>query len=136
MKKNNLGRLFHRLMNKKEHYPWSGHIDLTYRCNLNCIHCYCKGSEDKDKELSTAEWKKILDEIHREGCIWLTFSGGDPLVRDDFLELYSYAKKKGFIITIFTNGHEVSKKVVNHLVKSPPFSMEITLNGITTNTYD
>lgn len=136
MKKYNLSYFAHRLISKKEHYPWSGQIELTYRCNLDCIHCYCKGSEDKDRELTTMEWKKILDEIHREGCVWLTFTGGEPLVRDDFLELYSYAKKKGFIITLFTNGQAYTEKIVDYLVKSPPFSIEITLNGITKNTYE
>jgi len=135
MKRIGLGS-FHSELSKSDQHPLTGHIDLTYRCNLNCIHCYCKGSEDKDRELTTAEWKKILDEIHREGCIWLTFSGGDPLVRNDFLELYSYAKRKGFIITIFTNGQTFIDKIVDYLVKSPPYSIEITLNGITKNTYE
>lgn len=136
MKKYNLAYFTHRLLSKKEHYPWSGQIELTYRCNLNCIHCYCKGSEDKDRELTTGEWKEILDEIYQEGCIWLNFTGGDPLVRDDFLELYFYARKKGFIVTIFTNGQEFTKKILDFLVESPPFSIEITLNGITKDTYE
>ncbi len=136
MEKQNVGRFFLKLLNKREHYPWSGQIELTHRCSLNCIHCYCKGSEDKDKELTTEEWKKTLDVIQKEGCIWLTFSGGDPLVRDDFLELYSYAKSKGFIITLFTNGYSLTKEIINYLVKLPPFSIEITLNGITKETYE
>ena len=103
----------------KDHRPIKGQIELTHRCNLNCVHCYCKGSEDvarnmshaarlasstENRELTTQEWKEILDEIHRKGCLWLCFTGGEPLIRDDFLEIYSYAKEKGFIITINTNG--------------------------------
>lgn len=124
------------LENKFIHFPMSGLIELTYRCNLNCIHCYCKGSEDRKRELTTAEFKKILDELHNEGCLSLQFSGGDPLLREDFLEIYSYAKKKGFIITIFTNGILFNQDLIDYLAKSPPFSVEITLNGITKDTYE
>ncbi len=136
MKKNSLGYFVRKLVNKKEHYPWSGQLELTHRCSLNCIHCYCKVSKDNDRELTTEEWKKILDTIQKEGCIWLTFTGGDPLVRDDFLALYSYAKSKGFIITLFTNGYSLTKGIINYLVKLPPFSIEITLNGITQESYE
>jgi radical SAM protein with 4Fe4S-binding SPASM domain len=139
----------------KKRQPINGQIELTYRCNLNCVHCYCKGSEEKssipkerlseqarlmphteNRELTTLEWKKILDEIHREGCLWLCFTGGDPLIRDDFLELYSYAKNKGFIITLFTNGLLLTGKIMDYLEKSPPESIEITLNGITEAVYE
>lgn len=130
------GHFYSRLHNKRDHYPWNGQIELTYRCNLNCIHCYCKGSEDKGKELNTTGWKKILDEIQKEGCVYLTFSGGEPLIRGDFLELYAYAKKKGFIISIFTNGQEFRPEHLDYFIKSPPFSIEITLNGITKPTYE
>lgn len=150
MQKQNLGRFSLRLLNKKEHYPWSGQIELTYRCYLECAHCYCKGivSAKRDcfvglrpprndtSELTTQEWKNILDKIQQEGCLYLTFTGGDPLIREDFLEIYSYAKNKGFIITLFTSGQGLSKKIIDYLVQSPPFSIEITLNGITKPTYE
>ena len=136
MKDKSLGGFYRRLINKKERFPLNGQIELTYRCNLNCIHCYCKGSENKEKELTTKEWEKILDEIHKEGCIWLCFTGGEPLIRDDFLEIYSYAKAKGFLITIFTNGQLFTKDLIDYFVKSPPVSIEITLNGITEETYE
>jgi radical SAM protein with 4Fe4S-binding SPASM domain len=136
MKKIQPGLFFLRLNNKKERSPLFGQIELTYRCNLNCIDCYCKGSEDKNRELSAEEWKKILDEVQKEGCLLLCLTGGEPLIRDDFLEIYSYAKAKGFIITLFTNGYALSEKIVAHLAKSPPHSIEITLNSITQTTYE
>lgn len=111
-------------------------LELTYRCGLDCVHCYCKGSEDKKAELSVADWKKIIEEFYKEGAVFLTFTGGDPLIREDFLEIYSYAKAKGFLVTIFTNGQLFTKKIIDYLVKSPPVSIEITLNGITRDTYE
>lgn len=131
------GNLFLReVTTNKQQYPLAGQVELTYRCNLNCVHCYCKGSEDEENEFTTSEWKKILNEIHKEGCMYLTFTGGEPLIRKDFLSLYSYAKKKGFIITIFTNGQLFTKQILDYLTKSPPYSIEISLNGITKKTYE
>ncbi|MFC1674569.1 radical SAM protein [Candidatus Omnitrophota bacterium] len=136
MKKLQSGRFFYRLLNKRESHPFSGHIELTYRCNLNCIHCYSKGLEEKEKELSTSEWKRILDLLQKQGCFSLCFTGGEPLVRDDFLEIYAYAKKKGFMVTLFTNAQALTSEVIDFLLKFPPFSIEITLNGITKKTYE
>lgn len=120
---------------RKCHGPFRGVLELTYRCNLNCVHCYCKGSEDDRKELSLSEWKSILDEIRARGCLYIIFTGGEPLIREDFVELFSYAKKRGFIISIFTNGQAL-KNYLDFLRDSPPFSIEITLNGITKSTYE
>jgi len=159
MKEQSYGNFGEKLYNPiKSRYPIKGQIDLTYRCNLNCVHCYCKGSEEiyaprstlqasgnlpenqtpktENRELTTEEWKKILDEIHQEGCLWLCFTGGEPLLREDFLDIYSYAKAKGFIITIFTNGLLLTGRISDYLHKSPPESIEITLNGITKDTYE
>jgi len=136
MKEISYGHFYDRQHNKKSHYPLKGQIELTYHCNLNCIHCYCKGLEDKEAELNTLQWKRILDEIQKQGCLHLVFTGGEPLMREDFLELYAYAKKRCFIITIFTNGQTLNGKLLDYLAKSTPFSIEITLNGITKETYE
>lgn len=128
------GYLHGKLAQRKPFFPFIGQIELTYSCNLECSHCYCKGLEGR--ELTTAEWKKILEAIHKDGCLWLTITGGEPLVRDDFLEIYSYAKKKGFIINLFTNAFGLTKEILAHLTKSPPFSIEVTLNGVTKETYE
>jgi radical SAM protein with 4Fe4S-binding SPASM domain len=136
MKKIGFGHFYGWISNKKAQYPLEGQIELTYRCNFNCIHCYCKGSEDKEKELTTVEFKRVLDEIQKEGCVGLTLTGGEPLLRDDFLELYAYAKKKGFLVTLFSNGYGFNKEIINYLTKLPPFSIEITLNSITKKIYE
>ena len=66
----------------------------------------------------------------------MCFTGGDPLTRKDFLEIYSYAKDKGFIVTVFTNGYSMTKEIANQLKKSPPFVIEMTLNAATKETYE
>ncbi len=136
MKEQSRTRFNNRLFNKKRRLPLDGFIELTYRCNLRCVHCFCKGSEEKGSELDTNAWKEIIDELHKEGCLGLTFSGGDPLIREDFLEIYAYAKAKGFLIGIFSSGQAFTDEIIDYLVKSPPSSIEITLNGITQDTYE
>jgi len=116
--------------------PLSGQIELTYCCYLSCRHCYSKGLEDKKRELSTQQWKDIFDKMRHAGCLFLNFTGGDPLVRKDFLELYGYAKKKGFIIQILTSGFGFDRKTIAYLKKFPPLSIDITLNSINKKTFE
>lgn len=116
--------------------PLYGQIELTYRCNLNCIHCYCKGSEGKGEELTTCQWKGIFDQLHKAGCLWLTFTGGEPFLRNDFKELYVYARKKGFLINIFTNGTVFPSDLLELLGTNPPFLIEISLYGTSEEVYE
>ncbi len=136
MKSCSLERFYRKMHERRTPFPFDCLFELTYRCNLNCIHCYCKGLEGKEEELTTDEIKRILDEIHQAGCIWLVLTGGEPLIREDFLEIYSYAKKRGFIIILFTNGQLFNEEIIDCLIKTPPYSIEITLNGITRDTYE
>lgn len=136
MKESSLSSLYSALQQKKQHAPLIGMFELTYRCNLNCIHCYCQDTKPNAAELNTSRWKELIKIVTEEGCIYLTFTGGDPLIRKDFLELYSYARKKGLILSIFTNGMALSKEIIAFLKKHPPYSLEITLNGITKATYE
>ncbi len=114
-------------------------FELTFQCGIHCKHCYtdCYNRPGSARnELGTKEVKFILDKIHHAGVIWLCFTGGDPLTRKDFLEIYVYAKNKGFIITIFTNAYSMTEKIADYLKKSPPFVIEITLNAVTKELYE
>jgi radical SAM protein with 4Fe4S-binding SPASM domain len=70
------------------------------------------------------------------GCFWLLYTGGEIFARKDFLEIYTYAKKQGFLITLFTNGTLITEKIADYLVEWPPFAIEITLYGRTKETYE
>src|SRR4030042_3273966 len=87
--------------------PTDGSIEVTARCNLRCVHCYINlplnDHAAQEKELSYKEFCNIIDQIVDEGCLWLLLTGGEPFIRQDFLDIYTYAKKKGMLITIFTN---------------------------------
>ncbi|MFB0564683.1 MAG: radical SAM protein [Candidatus Aminicenantaceae bacterium] len=125
---------FHRKMGMKR-IPIVGQMELTFRCNLKCVHCYV--TKDRTKpELSLQETADIIDKICQEGCLWLSFTGGEPLMRSDFLEIYHYAKKKGLLITLLTNGTLMTQEIAEFLADEPPFSINLTLNGITQKTYE
>lgn len=119
----------------KKRLPLRGTFDLTFRCNLRCVHCYCP-TGDKEQELNFGEIVRIMDEISNEGCVWLVLTGGEPLLRKDFSDIYLYAKKKGFITTLLTNGTLIDEKTVNLLKQYPPFSIEISIYGATEETYE
>ncbi|MFC1623913.1 radical SAM protein [Candidatus Omnitrophota bacterium] len=125
--------------NLKLESPSVCQFELTFRCGLNCNYCYAicyNKPEYVQKELDTEQVKFILDKVHKEGTLWLCFTGGDPLERGDFLDIYSYAKDKGFIISIFTNGYSMTEEIVDYLRKNPPFVIEVTLNAATRKTYE
>lgn len=114
-------------------------FELTFGCGLRCKHCYTdcyNRPEYLKKELETQEVKFILDKIYKAGVIWICLTGGDPLRRKDFLDIYSYAKNTGFIITIFTNAYSINKEIAEYLKNKPPFVIEMTLNAVTKETYE
>jgi radical SAM protein with 4Fe4S-binding SPASM domain len=120
--------------------PVNGTIEVTDRCPLTCVHCYnnlpMNDSAARAREMTTAELKRVMDELAELGCIWLLLSGGEIFARHDFLELYTYAKTKGFIVTLFTNGTMITERIADYLVEYPPFAIEITLYGATKETYE
>lgn len=115
--------------------PINGSIELTFHCDLSCAHCYCSCDTMK-KEMSFKEICHILDEIAEAGCLWLLITGGEPLLRDDFLDIYTYAKKKGMFITLFTNGTLITPYIADYLKEYPPFAIEISLYGATRQSYE
>ncbi|MFC1804985.1 radical SAM protein [Candidatus Omnitrophota bacterium] len=114
-------------------------FELTFKCPLHCRHCYseCYNQPACFKgELNTQEVKLILDKAHQAGVIWVCFTGGDPLSRNDFSEIYSYAKEKGFITTVFTSGYLLDSKIIKLFESRPPFVVELTLNAVTQELYE
>lgn len=114
-------------------------IELTYGCNLHCVHCYtdCYNRPDLIKrEMTYGEVIRILDELHDVGVLWVCFTGGDIFMRKDFLNIYDYARKKGFLITLFTNGTLFTEAIADYLEEHPPFSIDISCHGATEETFD
>jgi radical SAM protein with 4Fe4S-binding SPASM domain len=130
--------LHHRLLGHR--VPICGSIEVTRRCPLTCAHCYNRlpvgDQEARLNELTYDEHCRILDEIIEAGCLWLLYTGGEIFLRKDFLDIYTYAKQKGFLITLFTNGIFLTPEIADYLVEWRPFSIEISLYGRTKETYE
>jgi radical SAM protein with 4Fe4S-binding SPASM domain len=85
----------------KRHLPWSVHVDLTYRCNERCIHCYL--DHEDHGEMKTDEIKNVLEQLAQSGTLFLTLSGGEIFLRDDLFELLEFARALHFDISLKTN---------------------------------
>lgn len=119
--------------------PLAGSLELTFRCNLRCVHCYVAHGHNGlpgQEELTCAEICGILDQVTDEGCLWLLLTGGEPLLRPDFLDIYGYARRKGLLLTLFTNGTLITPRIADYLAEWRPFKVEITLYGRTQETYE
>ncbi|MDD5730495.1 MAG: radical SAM protein [Candidatus Omnitrophica bacterium] len=120
--------------------PLWAHLDLTYKCNLNCIHCYCQGLSEgfsgSRPELSLEEIKRILGELAEAGSLYLTLSGGEVFLRPDFFEIAEYAKRLRFCSTIFTNGSLVDGKIAKSIADLSPLAVEMSIYGATEDIHD
>jgi len=117
----------------------SAQIELTYGCNLHCVHCYTDCYNRPElirREMSYDRITQILDQLYDQGCLWVCFTGGEILLRKDFLDIYAYAKQKGFLITLFTNATLVTEAIADYLKTHPPFCIDISCHGATEKTFD
>src|SRR5229473_5667600 len=109
----------------KLNIPLSVQLDLTYRCNERCIHCYL--DHDDHGEMSTAEIKDLLDQMADAGVFYLTISGGEILMRRDFFEILEYARLRTFCIKLKTNGILIRKKEADRIKALGVESVQISI---------
>lgn len=134
---NNITRpLLHEVMTKAANHlvPFQVSIELTYRCNHFCQHCYI--DRTLTDELSFPEIKDILDQLRDAGTLYLLFTGGEPFIRKDINEILSYAKAKGFLIMLVTNGTLITPENILALKEVKPVSVGVSLHGATAHTHD
>lgn len=114
--------------------PFSVVFEITDRCNLKCLHCY---QENREKEeLSFHEIKVILDDLEKLGTMKVTLTGGEPLLREDFIEIFFYCSQKGFATKLFTNATLLNAEHKKAFVKKPPFAVECSLYGASAKTHE
>lgn len=146
---------------RAERVPLAGALELTQRCNLRCVHCYLGslrgpraaetgagpsggpsgpagpiGPRASARELGTARMLALLDEVVEEGCLQLLFTGGEPLLRRDFREIYRHACERGLLISVFTNATLVDEALCSLFRELPPAVVDVTLYGATAATYE
>lgn len=119
---------------EKNHQIYSVIFELTTHCNFSCVHCYLCNHHDQN-ELSYEKIIDILDILYNKEVLFITFTGGDIFTRKDFLDIYLYAKKKGFIIELYTNGALIDDNIIEVFKQYPPLLVDISLYGSCENTY-
>ncbi|MGB9721006.1 MAG: radical SAM/SPASM domain-containing protein, partial [bacterium] len=109
-------------------YPVLSEIAVTYRCNLNCEFCYV--GHKKYPELNTSDLKKIIFKIYKEANVpSVSFTGGEPLLRDDIVSLVEYAHNTGLWTNLITNGTLLNRNLVRSLKKAGLNSAQVSLEG-------
>ena len=102
-------------------------LELTYRCNLSCPYCYV-GSDRNKCELSTDEWKNVINQIPFYALV--TLVGGEPLLRKDFLEIFECVSKKVWYKThVVTNGLLIDDEVISSFIKNKLLLLSVSLDG-------
>lgn len=97
-----------------------------WNCNQKCVHCYAAGQKQGNtKEFTTSEWKKVIDKCRKIGVPQLTFTGGEPTIREDLVELIEYSK--WFVTRVNTNGVLLTKELCKKLYEASLDSIQITL---------
>lgn len=134
-------QLISYLFSKASHFrkPISGTFELTPRCNFNCKMCYVHLSKEEQeargRELTAKEWIALGEECAKEGMLFLLLTGGEPLLRSDFKEIYLGLKKLGLFISINTNGSLIDDEMFAFFKENPPYKFNITLYGSSREVY-
>ena len=120
--------------------PISGTFELTGRCNLNCKMCYVHVDQQRIQKLgyrerTADEWISMAQQIFDAGTFRLLLTGGEPMLRPDFCEIYEAIGKMGFYTTLYTNATLVTPNVMETLRRSPPHTLGITIYGVSPDTY-
>lgn len=122
------------------------YLELTRACNLRCQMCYNAGGRALPDELSTAEWKGVLDQMACAGVFEARFTGGEATLRPDFLEILDYALAKGFYTSLATNGiwpaelkREICRRLIDDVIVSlegpPEINDQFRVGGSFTETF-
>lgn len=126
--------------NKK---PQLSHLDieLTERCNNACIHCYINLSAQDHtaamRELSADQWKDIIQQAANMGVLSIRFTGGEPLLRNDFIDIYLFTRRLGIQVILFTNARLITTQLADLFAKVPPRKkIEISSYGMYSSSYD
>ena len=118
-------------------YLYSLFVELTYGCNLKCVHCY-NPKNISSVQLDFDKMKQIIDEARDLGVFKITFSGGESTLHKNFIEIIEYARNKRMSVEIFTNGQTLydNSELVNRLVKSYPYRIGLSLYSHEKDTHE
>ena len=119
--------------------PTRVQFELTYRCNIHCVPCYTDPFNTPThlrRELSVEEMLRIFDELANAGALWMTMTGGEAFVHPQFRQIYKEAKRRGFIISLYSNGTTITESLADFLAADPPFTIDVSCHGATAETFE
>jgi radical SAM protein with 4Fe4S-binding SPASM domain len=120
--------------------PLSFDLEVTARCNNECRHCYINlpagDRAARESELTLAEISDLAAQAVELGAFWCLITGGEPMLRPDFADLYLALKRKGLLVSVFTNATLINGEHIALFKKYPPRDMEVTVYGVTRETYE
>lgn len=112
------------------------YIELTHRCNASCVHCYIHNEHTVyGQEMTTAEIYSLLDHLYEIGVMQVTFTGGEPTIREDFLDILNYAVKY-FSVNIYSNLLSISSDLLKSLIKMPIYKISTSLYSSVAEEHD
>jgi len=123
-------------MLKKKIFPYSTVIELTLKCNMNCIHCGSSAGENREKELSVKEWGTVLKDLSDLNCQLVTLMGGEPFLRKEWFEIAKKVKEFGMNVSFISNGYNIDHKIISKLKEIDPYTVAISIDGGTAKTHD
>ena len=125
---------------RKAPAPLGGGLEVTQRCNLRCVHCYCRQDAGdqcaRAAELSFESICRIVDQAAEMGVFSLTLTGGEPLLRQDLLDIYDHIKSKGILPICSRMGRLITPRIADHLAEYPPLFVDVSVYGRTREAYE
>lgn len=110
--------------------------ELTYACNLQCVHCLSSSGRRDPRELTTEECEAVIDELQRMQVFYINIGGGEPTIRKDFWHLVRYAVDHGVGVKFSTNGSGIDAEVAEQLAESDYVDVQISIDGADADTND
>ena len=121
---------------RSQRLPVSALFEITPTCNLRCHFCYVALDPYQGPYLSTEQACRVIDILEHAGILWLTLTGGEIFSRRDFPEIYAHAKRRGMLVTLYTNATMVTERIAAVLRDDPPFAVEVSIYGADAEHYE
>lgn len=109
--------------------PLRIYYDITYKCNLNCKHCFTESGKKHPEELNFEQKKVLIDQMKAIGTFRLSIAGGEPLIDDDFFAFITYARKQDVDISFTTNGNYIDMDIIDKLNRLEIKTITLSIDG-------
>jgi mycofactocin radical SAM maturase len=110
--------------------------EVTLKCNLRCVHCLSDAGPEAAEELSTSECRRLIDDWTALKVFQVNIGGGEPFIREDFMDLLGYAQKKGLVTCVSTNGLLINNTLARRLAGMKMLYLQVSLDGATAEAND